>query len=137
MNITYSRTRSFLTSDLPGVYLEPPLTVEYLTQPSIGMTRLLITWESGEYQDSDMLIELAAQLIVSVTNHEGERYEMGTVENIRALSEATELGIDLIVILVRGWTTLVGMERLTNKKKSSQSSKVSASKNNSREPAAT
>lgn len=137
MNIAYSRTRTFSTADLPGVYLEPPLTVEYLTQPSIGMTRKLITWEAKDYEAEELLIELAAELIVSVCNHEGERYEMGTVENIRALAEATELGIDLITILVRGWTTLVGMERLTNKKKSSQSSKVSVSKNSSKAAAVT
>ena len=137
MNITYSKTRSVSTTDMVGVFLAPPLTVELLAQPPIELARQLLVWEAGGYLDNGLLTDIAAGLIVSVTNDEGERYEMGSVENITALAEATELGIDLVKILVRGWLTLVGMERLNAKKKSQPPSKVSTSTNGSKTAVAT
>jgi hypothetical protein len=137
MNITYSKTRSISTADMVGVFLAPPLTVELLAQPPIELARQLLIWEAGGYLDNGLLTDIAAGLIVSVTNHEGERYQMGSTENITALAEATELGIDLVKILVRGWLTLVGMERLNAKKKSPRPSKASTSKNGSKTAVAT
>ncbi len=116
MNIAYSKTRTLNTAEMVGVYLDPPLAVEYKRQPSMEITRKLMVWEAKDYQDDDLLTEIAAEVIVSVTNHEGERYEMASAENIAALGDATELGMDLVNILVRGWLTLVGMERIAAKK---------------------
>ncbi len=115
MDFGYKQTRILTTADLPGVYCEPPITFEVLNSPSFDFTKMLFVWASDDEQNESLLKQLAAKLIVSVTNSRGERYEMGTIENIEAFIEATSL--DFLHTVVRSWTALIAQERIETKKK--------------------
>lgn len=127
MEFGYQKIRTISTTDLPGVFIDPAISLEVLNSPPFLLTKLILEWEQGEYTDDQALITIGSILIQSVTNHTGERYEMGSVENIQAFVEATD--IEALKVIIRGWLGLVGVERLTAKKKLRESPNPSPSTN--------
>lgn len=124
MDFGWTDTRTLSTADLPGVYANPPIEIEFRNAPDYLFSKMLFAWSKSGENDDTMLIKIAAHLIVSVTNHESERYEMGSVENIKAFIEATS--IDALRSIIQGWSAMIAIERLEAKKKSPASVKASA-----------
>lgn len=119
MNFDYKPTRKLSTTELPGVYVDPPLAVEFLQSPPYALTKFLLDWSISQEQDDELLFVIAEKLIAAFENHEGERYPMEGPQTITAFIEATN--VEMLRAIIKGWMAKVGSERLADKKKSSKS----------------
>jgi hypothetical protein len=113
MKIPYKRTRTFSTSELPGVYCDPPLKFEIIANPSFELMADISRWVNDPtWQETK---RLAAIFLIAVMT-EDDRYELGTVEAIQELADQTEE--IFIASLINGWNTRMSLERMAELKKS-------------------
>ena len=115
MDFGYKPTRKLSTSELPGVYVDPPLIIEVVNSPPFALTKFFLDWSIGGETDNDLLAVIAQNLIVAFTNHDGDRYPVEGPDTIEAFVAATSW--DMLRVIIKGWSALVGQERLVNKKK--------------------
>jgi hypothetical protein len=113
MKIPYNRTRTFSTSELPGVYCEPPLKFEIIANPSFDLMTDISNWIKNPTWEETR--RLAAIFLVAVITQD-DRYELGTIKSIQELADQTEE--IFIASLINGWNTRISLERITELKKS-------------------
>lgn len=113
MEIPYNRVRVFNTSELPGVFCDPPLRFEIIANPSFELMIDISKWISKPaWQETK---RLAAIFLIAVITPES-RYELGTIESIQELADQTE---DIFIAsLINGWNTRMSLERMAELKKS-------------------
>ncbi len=113
MKIPYNRTRIFSTSELPGVFCDPPLEFEIIANPSFELMTEISKWINKPIWEETK--RLASIFLMAVITSE-ERYELGTFESIEELASQTEKVF--IASLINGWNTRMSLERMAELKKS-------------------
>ena len=112
MIIPYNRTRIFSTSELPGVYCEPPLKFEIISNPSFELMMDISKWiKEPTWEETK---RLAAIFLVTITTPDN-KYKLGTIESVQELADQTEE--IFIASLINGWNTRISLERMTELKK--------------------
>lgn len=114
MDIPYNRVRVFSTSELPGVFCDPPLKFEIIANPSFELIASISRWINEPTWDETK--RLAAIFLMAVITPNDTRYELGTLESIQELVDQTE---DIFIAsLINGWNTRMSLERMAELKKS-------------------
>jgi hypothetical protein len=126
MKIPYNKTRVFSTNELPGVICEPPLTFEFIANPSFELMTDISNWLKNPDWEATKLI--ASELIQAVIIPDGTKYDLGTVEIIQEFADETEPSF--IGNLINGWNTRISLERMASVKKNRHSSRLLSETNN-------
>ena len=118
MNLGYKQTEEISTTQLPFVTSNVELTFGFTTSPSYVFMRDVQKWgaevDAGNI-DEGQTIALASHLIKHVSTPDGESYELGTVESIKAFVDNTSL--DFLITIIAGWLFMSSLARADRKKK--------------------
>jgi hypothetical protein len=118
MKLGYKKIEEIASGQLPFVTSNIQLTFGFITSPAYWFMRDVAEWgakcDAGEI-DEAQTISLAAHLIKYVNTPDGESYELGDEESIKAFIDSTSL--DFLVTIIAGWLFMAGMARAEHKKK--------------------
>jgi hypothetical protein len=116
MELGYKKIEEIASGQLPFVTSNIQLTFGFITSPAYWFMRDVAEWGAKcDAIDEKETIALAAHLIQYVNTPDGQSYELGSEDSIKAFVDSTSL--DFLVTIIAGWLFMAGMARAEHKKK--------------------